>query len=166
MWRVIPPRRVYGTTDEYIDVSGGWHDAGDYGRYTVPAAKTVADMLYAYQANPALFGDDVGIPESGNGVPDILDEAKYALTWMLKMQDPETGGVHHKVTCENFPGYVMPEQETGELIVTPVSTTATGDFCGAMALASEFFGESDPNFAATCLDAAKRHGISWMPTRI
>lgn len=148
--------RVYGTTDEYIDVSGGWHDAGDYGRYTVPAAKTVADMLYAYQANPALFGDDVGIPESGNGVPDILDEAKYALTWMLKMQDPETGGVHHKVTCENFPGYVMPEQETGELIVTKVSTTATGDFCGAMALASEFFGESDPNFAATCLDAAKK----------
>lgn len=148
--------RVYGTTDSYIDVSGGWHDAGDYGRYTVPAAKTVADMLYAYQANPSLFSDSVGIPESGNGVPDILDEARYALEWMLKMQDASTGGVHHKVTCENFPGYIMPQFETGELIVTPVSTTATGDFCGAMALAYEFFADIDSGFANTCLGAAEK----------
>ena len=62
---------------------------------------------------------------------------------MLKMQDSETGGVHHKVSCENFPGYVMPENETDELIVTPVSTTATADFCAAMAMAYEYYQNVD-----------------------
>ncbi len=93
---------VYGT-NEKIDVSGGWHDAGDYGRYIVPAAKTIGDLLYAYEANPKLYSDNIGIPQSGNGIPDILDEARYELEWMMKMQRAD-GGVYHKVTCEKFPG--------------------------------------------------------------
>ena len=128
---------IYGTNDK-IDVSGGWHDAGDYGRYIVPAAKSVADLLYAYDANPELYSDNIGIPESGNGIPDILDEVRYELEWMKKMQRAD-GGVYHKVTCENFPGYVSPEAETAPLIVTPVSTTSTADFCASMALAYEFY---------------------------
>ncbi len=144
---------IYGT-DETIDVSGGWHDAGDYGRYVVPAAKTIADLLYAYAANPTLYSDNSGIPESGNGIPDVLDEVRYGLEWMLKMQ-ADSGGVYHKVTCENFPGYVMPEEETDELIVTPVSTTATADFCAVMAMAYEFYDEIDSDFAETCLMAAE-----------
>lgn len=148
--------KIYGT-NETIDVSGGWHDAGDYGRYIVPAAKAVADLLYAYQQNPNQFSDNIGIPESGNGVPDVLDEARYELEWMLKMQRAD-GGVYHKVTCENFPGYVMPEMETAQLIVTPVSTTATADFCASMALAYEFYQNVDADFAAKCLNAAKK---SW-----
>lgn len=146
--------KVYGT-NEYIDVSGGWHDAGDYGRYVVPAAKTIADLLYAYDANPTIFNDNIGIPESGNGVPDILDEVRYDLEWLLKMQS-ESGGVYHKVTCENFPGYIMPEKETAELIVTPVSTTATADFCAAMAMAYEFYYDLDKDFAEECLSAAEK----------
>lgn len=144
---------IYGTSEQ-IDVSGGWHDAGDYGRYTVAGAKAVADLLYSYLANPELHSDAIGIPESGNGRADILDETKYELDWMLKMQT-SSGGVYHKVTCENFPGYVAPEKETAPLIVTPVSTTATADFAGAMALAAEVYQESDPAFAETCLNAAK-----------
>lgn len=142
-------------TNEKIDVSGGWHDAGDYGRYVVPGAKSVADLLIAYDANPELFSDSIGIPESGNGVPDVLDEVRYELEWMLKMQDSQTGGVHHKVSCENFPGYVMPEMETDELIVTPVSTTATADFCASMAMAYEYYQKLDKDFAEKCLNAAK-----------
>lgn len=142
-------------TNEKIDVSGGWHDAGDYGRYVVPGAKSVADLLIAYDANPELFSDSIGIPESGNGVPDVLDEVRYELEWMLKMQDSQTGGVHHKVSCENFPGYVMPETETDELIVTPVSTTATADFCASMAMAYEYYQKVDKDFAEKCLNAAK-----------
>ncbi len=144
---------IYGTSEQ-IDVSGGWHDAGDYGRYTVAGAKAVADLLYSYLANPDLHSDAIGIPESGNGRADILDETKYELDWMLKMQT-SSGGVYHKVTCENFPGYVSPEKETAPLIVTPVSTTATADFAGAMALAAEVYQASDPAFAETCLNAAK-----------
>lgn len=145
---------VYGT-DEKIDVSDGWHDAGDYSRYVVTGAKTVADLLYAYQTAPQLFQDDTNIPESGNGVPDILDEARYEIEWMLKMQD-SSGGVHHKVTCAAFPGYVMPEEETDELIVTPISTTVTADFCGTMALAYEFYQEIDADFAKRCLTAGEK----------
>lgn len=145
---------VYGT-NEQIDVSGGWHDAGDYGRYIVPAAKTIADLLYAYQEAPELYGDNLGIPESGNGIPDVLDEARYELEWMLKMQ-ASSGGVYHKVSCATFPGYVMPQYENGKLIVTPVSTTATADFCASMALAYEFYYDIDKDFAEKCLAAAEK----------
>ena len=146
--------KIYGT-EQQIDVSGGWHDAGDYGRYVVPAAKSIADLLYAYQANPQAYSDSIGIPESGNGVPDVLDEARFELEWMLKMQDKTSGGVYHKVSCANFPGYVMPQDETGQLIVTPISTTATADFCASMALAAEFYADVDAQFAKKCMDAAK-----------
>lgn len=142
-------------TEEKIDVSGGWHDAGDYGRYVVTGAKTVADLLYAYQTAPQMFSDSIGIPESGNGIPDILDEARYEIEWMLKMQS-SSGGVYHKVSCAAFPGYVMPEEETDELIVTPVSTTATADFCGVMALAYEFYKDIDSEFAEKCLAAGEK----------
>ncbi len=150
---------VYGTNQK-IDVSGGWHDAGDYGRYIVPAAKTIADLLYAYQENPQAFGDNTGIPESGNGKADILDEARYELEWMLKMQ-ADNGGVYHKVSCATFPSYCMPEEETAELIVTPISSTSTADFCGAMALAYEFYKDVDADFANKCLTAAEK-AWSWL----
>ena len=143
-------------TNEQIDVSGGWHDAGDYGRYIVPAAKAVADLLYAYGANPSLYSDNIGIPESNNGVPDVLDEVRYELEWMLKMQNKNTGGVYHKVTCDTFPGYVMPEDETKPLIVMPETTTSTADFAASMALAYEVYKDIDADFANTCLEAAKK----------
>ena len=147
---------IYGT-NETIDVSGGWHDAGDYGRYIVPAAKAVADLLYAYEENPKLYSDNIGIPESGNGTPDVLDEVRYELEWMKKMQRAD-GGVYHKVSCENFPNYCMPQDETNPLIVTPVSTTATADFCASMALAYEIYNSIDPDFAEDCLSSAE---LAW-----
>ena len=103
-----------------------------------------------------MFSDNIGIAESGNGVPDVLDEARYEIEWMLKMQDKTTGGVHHKVSCASFPGYVMPEEETDELVVTPVSTTATADFCATMGLAYEFYKEIDFDFAKECLAAGEK----------
>ena len=130
---------VYGT-DRRIDVSGGWHDAGDYGRYVVSGAKAAADLLLSWEMNPALI-DAVGIPESGDGVDDRLQEARFELDWMLKMQ-AENGGVYHKVTGRNFPGFVKPQDETEELILSPVSVTATGDFAGVLALGARVFAES------------------------
>ena len=143
---------IYGT-DETIDVTGGWHDAGDYGRYVVTGAKAAADLMLAYSLYPDAFDDELGIPESGNGIPDVLDEVKFELDWLFKMQNSE-GGVYHKVTCAGFPLFVMPEEETDELIVTPVSTTATGDFAAVMAMASYVYADIDPEFAAKCYDAA------------
>ena len=143
---------IYGT-DETIDVSGGWHDAGDYGRYVVTGAKSAADLMLAYSLYPSVFDDNLNSPESGNGIPDVLDEVRFELDWLFKMQAPD-GGVYHKVTCANFPAFVMPEEETEELIVTPVSTTATGDFAAVMAMASYVYSDIDPEFSAKCLEAA------------
>ena len=136
---------IYGT-DKKIDVSGGWHDAGDYGRYVVPAAKAVADLLLAYEQNPDAFSE-----------VDVLELVKYELDWMLKMQDPATGGVYHKVTCRTFPGTCSPEQETEELIVAPLSKAASADFAASMALASRIYAKNGQEaYAKTCLDAAAK----------
>lgn len=145
---------LYGT-DTSVDVSGGWHDAGDYGRYTVAAALTAAEMMLAYEACPQLFSDDTNIPESKNGIPDILDEVRYGLDWLFKMQD-SSGGVYHKVTCAGFPGYVMPEEERDKLILCPLSKTATGSFAAVMAMAYECFRSIDEEYAFKCLSSAEK----------
>ncbi len=148
--------KIYGT-NEYKDVTGGWHDAGDYGRYVVAGVTAAEDLLLAYRDYPDIWSaDDLGIPESGNGVPDILDEAKYELDWLLKMQDEKTGGVYHKVTCLEFPGFVMPQEETDELVLSPISNTATGDFAAIMAQASTVYADIDPAFSKKALEASKK----------
>lgn len=143
---------IYGDTKQ-IDVSGGWHDAGDYGRYASAAAKALADIMLAYEINPEAFTDDAGIPESGNGIPDILDEARYELDWLLKMQNSE-GGVYHKVTGLNFDGIVMPQDCTEKLYVLPASKTATADFAGVMYLASRVYADVDKSFSDNCIKVA------------
>lgn len=145
---------VYGTST-VKDVTGGWHDAGDYGRYVVSGAKTVADLLMAYEAYPEAFDDALNIPESGNGIPDILDEVKYELDWMFKMQE-SNGGVYHKVTCKNFPGSVFPEEETDRLEISPISYAATADFAAVMAMAARSYKEIDAAYADKCLAAAEK----------
>jgi endoglucanase len=83
---------------------GGWHDAGDYGRYVVNSGITMGTLLWAWELfGPRLRDIKLNIPESGNGVPDILNEARWNLEWMLLMQD-EDGGVWHKQTSESFAG--------------------------------------------------------------
>lgn len=147
------PARVFGS-DTFLHVSGGWHDAGDYGRYVVPACKAVADLLLAFRAAPEAFGDDWGIPESGNGVADVLDEVRFELEWLLKMQRDD-GGVYHKVTCAYFPDIeANPQDETADLFVFPVSTAATGDFSAVMAMAAPLYESIDRTFAKKCLRAS------------
>lgn len=146
---------VYGTNEE-LDVTGGWHDAGDYGRYVVSGAKSVQDLLLTYEDSEDAAKDDaIGIPESGNGVPDVLDEARYELDWMLKMQDASSGGVYHKVTGEVFPETVLAVEETAQMILSPISNAATGDFAAVMAKASVIYKDYDADFAAACLAAAE-----------
>lgn len=145
---------LYGT-NVGRDVSGGWHDAGDYGRYTVAAALTAAEMMLAYETIPELFSDDTNIPESANGIPDILDEVKYGLDWLFKMQD-SSGGVYHKATCAGFPGFVMPEEERDRLILCPLSKTATGSFAAVMAMACDCIKGIDREYAQRCLSAAEK----------
>lgn len=128
------PARIYGT-EEYKDVTGGWHDAGDYGRYVVPGAKAVVDLLNAYELCKSEYMDSIS--------DKLLDEVKYELDFFLKMQDETTGGVYHKVTCASFPDMVQPEEETEELIICPVSYTATADFVATLACAYRTYSKVD-----------------------
>lgn len=152
---------IYGT-DKTKTVLGGWHDAGDYGRYTVPGAVAAADLLLAYEDSPEIWngdnGDNTGIPESGNGIPDILDEVRYELEFLMMMQDEATGGVYHKISCKEFPEFVMPEEETEDLYLAPISHTATGDLAAILAKASVVYRDIDGEFADKCLKMAKK---SW-----
>jgi endoglucanase len=134
---------VYGSTEKK-DVSGGWHDAGDYGRYIVPAAKSVVDLLLAFELSP----------NKDNGLLDIV---WFEIEWMLKMQDEASGGVFHKVSCKKFnPLDEMPDDEHEPLFLSPISATATADFAAVMALASRFY----PAQKDKLLKAAK-HAWDW-----
>jgi len=146
---------VLGETEYFREADGGWHDAGDFGKYTVPTAVTLAGLLMAYELFPSVFENDINIPESGNNIPDILDESKFALDWLLKMQDKQTGGVNHKLSTKNFPGFIMPEMDLARRYITPISPTATGAFAAIMAMASRIYADIDEEFAEVALAAAE-----------
>ncbi|MDR2941957.1 MAG: glycoside hydrolase family 9 protein [Treponema sp.] len=146
-----------GTVDSntVIECSGGWHDAGDYGRYTVPAAAALGHLLYAYEFFPQAYKDALNIPESGNGVPDILNECRYELEWMLKMQRAD-GGVYHKVATKYFAGFIMPEEDNDDLFLFRVTHCSTAGFAASSAQASRIFKPFDAVFSAKLLSAAKK----------
>jgi endoglucanase len=79
------------------DMSGGWFDAGDFNKYVTFAEDVIHQLLDAYSQNPGIWTDNFNIPESGNGIPDIIDEIKWELDWVKRMQDMEDGGVHIKI---------------------------------------------------------------------
>ncbi len=136
--------------------TGGWHDAGDFGKYVVNAGVTVGTLLLAYEMFPQLFaGDDVGIPESGNGVPDLLDETRYELAWILRMQSA-SGGFFTKLTHLQFEGFVMPDADTGTRYIYQISSTATGDAVAMLARAARIYRPFDSTFADACLSAARK----------
>lgn len=148
---------VYGREDYVLDGNGGWHDAGDYGKYTVAAATALSGLMLAYELFPDRFDDRLDIPESGSGMPDILNECRYELDWLLKMQDKASGGVFHKLTTKKFPGLpVMPEEDTAQLFFSPVSGAATGSFAAVTAMASRLYRSVDPVFADICLKASRK----------
>lgn len=138
----------------YAPVAGGWHDAGDYGKYIVNAGVTLGTLLMAYDFFPTRFSaDDLPIPESGNGIPDILDESRYELNWFFTMQ-AAGGGVFFKVTKPQFEAFVMPNVDYGQRYIYRLSSTATGDFAAVMARASRVYRSFDTSFAVRCLAAA------------
>ena len=144
-------------TGSTISSTGGWYDAGDYNKYIVPISSSISHMLTAYENFPGYFSDrELNIPESGDAVPDILDEARFGLDWVITMQDPFDGGVYHKLTHANFQGTVMPSQATASRYVVQKSTSATLDFAAVLAQASRVYAEFDPEFADSALAAAKR----------
>jgi hypothetical protein len=143
------------TPKEMLDVSGGWHDAGDYGKYIPTAAAALWHLLTAYELNPKAFSDgDLGIPESGNGVPDILDETRWELDWICRMQHA-SGGVYHKVTSEAwFKG--MPHQKDGPRYIFEMTTHDTAMAAAVLAMAARIWQDLDTEASRAFLERAER----------
>jgi endoglucanase len=146
---------------------GGWHDAGDYGRYVVNSGITTGTLLWAFEMfEPRVRGIRLNLPESGNGTPDILTEIRWNLDWMLSMQD-EDGGVWHKQTSEQFCPFIMPEKDRLVSFVIGTgqdpfkSSCATGDLAAVAAIAARVFKPFDTVYAAKCLRAA-RLAFEWL----
>ncbi len=148
----LPNKVVDGKT---IDGWGGWHDAGDYDRrgvhITIPQ-----QLMTIYEIAPDRFVDrQLNIPESGNGVPDILDEAAWGLDWFARMQDPEDGGVHYRVETAKFAHHKMPDVDDQPLYAYAKDTRTTIHLAGTAAQAARVFREIDPDRSAKYLRVAE-----------
>lgn len=143
-----------------ISTPGGWYDAGDYNKYIVNSGITMGTLLSAYEDFPAYFKNlNTNIPESGDNIPDILNEVIYNLRWMLTMQDPNDGGVYNKCTNAAFDGMVMPGVTQEKRYVVQKGTAATLDFAAVTAQASRIlatFKKELPGLSDSCLAASKK----------
>ncbi len=154
---------VFGEDIPPVDVCGGWHDAGDYGRYSTAGAVAVAHLLYGVRLFDNLLDVKFDIPEVScdNGVlPDILAEVKVELDFLMKMQRAD-GSVWHKVTTFNHAPFIMPEDDREELFLFPVSSLATADIAAVFALAYTVYKKYDLSFANLLLEKSLK-AYEWL----
>ncbi|BEL02748.1 cellulase [Actinoplanes sichuanensis] len=149
-----------GVCDYTLDVRGGWYDAGDHGKYVVNGGISVWELLAEYEHNRGSRKLDLDIPESGNRVPDILDEARWELEFLLSMQVPagkaNAGLVHHKIHDQAWTGLpLLPHLDPQPRELHPVSTAATLNLAATAAQAARIYGKYDRAFAARALKAAR-----------
>ncbi|MES4905840.1 MULTISPECIES: glycoside hydrolase family 9 protein [unclassified Streptomyces] len=157
-----------GVGDYQLDVSGGWYDAGDEGKYVVGGGIATYQLLSEYERTLTAPrgrlgppGDgDLRVPESGDGVPDILDEARWELEFLLRMQvpagQPLAGMAHHKVHDDNWTGLPMaPDQDPQPRHLHPPSTAATLNLAAVAAQGARLYEAFDQAFAQRCLSAAR-----------
>lgn len=135
-------------------VTGGWYDGSDTGRYAASGIFAAGMLLQLFEMKPHLFEDgSVGIPEFRNGTPDILDEVRWELEWLLKMQR-EDGGVYHKITTKEPDSTPPKNKNEPNHFILPVSTAATAAAGAVWAKAGRVFQPYNPEFAAQCSIAA------------
>ncbi len=157
-------KRPAGTV---ISAPGGWYDAGDYNKYIVNSGITMGTLLSLCEDFPDYIKtQNPNIPESGNKIPDVLDEIIYNLRWMLAMQDPNDGGVYNKLTNADFDGMGMPDASKGPRYVVQKGTAATLDFAAVTAKASRVlkrYQKELPGLADSCLKASVK-AWGWVQT--
>lgn len=149
-------------------MTGGWYDAGDHGKYVVNGGISTWEVLstyerdlYARTGKSGKLGDgSLDIPESGNKVPDLLDEVRWELDFLLRMQVPQgkplAGMAHHKIHDEQWTGLpLMPADDPQKRELHPPSTAATLNLAATAAQAARLYRPHDPAFAAKALTAAR-----------
>ena len=134
----------------------GWHDAGNFEMYVPSTAPTAQALLMAYEAHPELFPDgQLEIPESGNGIPDLLDEARWGLRWVLSMQDP-SGGFRNREAVMKWGEPGPADADDAVHWVSGVGTASTAKATAALSVAARVYQPHDPFFAEQCEKAARR----------
>lgn len=155
--------RLYNNTGSAAterDLSGGWFDAGDYNKYVNFTWETLIDLLLAYEEKPAIWADDYNIPESGNGIPDLLDEIKWELDWLLKMQQ-SNGSVLSIVGLSHTS---PPSAATGASRYGPANTSATLTASSVFALAAKVYrslGNTQMTNFSNTLETASINAWTW-----
>ncbi len=156
-----------GTCNYSLNVSKGWYDAGDHGKYVVNGGISAWTLLNLYErglylsSNASLVGDGkLNIPESANGISDVLDEARWEVEFLLAMQVPvgqaKAGMAHHKMHDVGWTGFPMaPHEDPQQRALVPPSTAATLNLAAVAAQAARIWKDIDSGFSATCLAAAK-----------
>jgi endoglucanase len=164
-----------GVCDYTLDVRGGWYDAGDHGKYVVNGGISVWGLLSEYEHLKGSRKVNLTIPESGNRTPDILDEARWELDFLLSMQVPagreHAGMVHHKIHDAAWTGLpLLPHLDPQPRELHPVSTAATLNVAATAAQAARIYRPFDASFAKRALaaarvayDAAKSNPIRYAP---
>ncbi|MBN2737241.1 MAG: glycoside hydrolase family 9 protein [Spirochaetales bacterium] len=152
------------------DVTGGWYDAGDHGKYVVNGGVSVWTLMNLYERQVNVLGNtgpvndgSMNIPEAGNSMSDLLDEIKWEMDFLLSMQitasedSSKAGMVHHKIHDQNWTAIpTRPDQDTQTRYLAPPTTAATLNLAATAAQAYRVFADSDPAYAATCLSAAEK----------
>ncbi|MEP7145766.1 MAG: glycoside hydrolase family 9 protein [bacterium] len=154
--------RLYNNADPSTskNLSGGWHDAGDYNKYVNFTFETMIDIFLAYKENPNVWDDDYNIPESGNGIPDILDEAKYELDWLLRMQNTN-GSVLSIVGVQNFGSGSPPSADHNTRHYGPATTSATFTAASLFALGALQYNRIGQTAYAGLLQTAAVNAWNW-----
>ena len=139
------------------DLSGGWYDAGDYNKYTTWTANYIVDLLKAYQEQPNAWTDDYDLPYSGNGIPDIIDEIKWGMDHLLRLQ--ETNG--SMISIVDLDHASPPSSATGQSLYGAVNTSCTLASTVAFALGSKIFSELGNTAYATTLQLSALNAWNW-----
>ncbi len=143
---------------ERLPFPGGWYDAGDYGKYTGPTSFVSWSLFHLLEMGGSWTELELNIPESGNELPDLLDEALVGMRFLLSLQDP-SGAMPHKLTELKHPGTVMPEAALDERYLIGLGTSATLRFAAAAAAAARVlrtYESSLPGLSSQCLQAAEQ----------
>ncbi len=153
--------RLYSRPDDPStekDLHGGWYDAGDYNKYTNWTASYVIQLLRAFTEAPSAFTDDFGIPESGNGIPDLIDEVKWGVDWLTRMQNPDGSLLSIMGLSHASP----PSAARGPSLYGSASTSATLSGAAAFAYAAKVFGSlGDPALDAFAAGLVQRAEQAW-----
>jgi hypothetical protein len=138
-----------------LDLRGGWFDAGDTTKYVTFAMSAVHQLLTAWERHPEAFDDAVGIPESGNGRPDVVDEVMVELRWLESMQRPD-GGVLTKVGWIDYDSVIPPQRDRRPRFYEEVCSSSTIAAAGMFAHGALALDEIAPAAAARWAGRAVR----------